>query len=136
MRRVVAALFIALDGVTEAPGQWQDEFDEDMGVAMVEALATQDAVLLGRVTYQEWASYWPNAEVDMPFKHLINTTPKYVPSTTLQGIEREHDPHRRTRRRLRPPFAAPGRPGSSRIRTPSERVETELLRVRLGLNHQ
>src|SRR5438046_2145287 len=64
MRKVVAALFITLDGVVESPDKWQEHFDEDMGGAMMEQLASQDAVLLGRVTYQEWASYWPTATDD------------------------------------------------------------------------
>src|SRR5207237_9235294 len=66
MRKVIAGLFIALDGVVESPDKWQEHFDEDMGQAMTEQLASQDAVLLGRVTYQEWASYWPTAP-DAPF---------------------------------------------------------------------
>lgn len=86
MRKIVAALFISLDGVVQSPDQWQfDHFDEDMGVAMQAALAAQDTVLLGRVTYQEWAPYWPTA-TDEPFATYINRTPKYVASTTLQTV--------------------------------------------------
>ena len=66
MRKVIAGLFITLDGVVESPDKWQEHFDEDMGQAMTEQLASQDAVLLGRVTYQEWASYWPTATVSTP----------------------------------------------------------------------
>jgi dihydrofolate reductase len=86
MRKVIAALFISLDGVVESPNEWQEQFDEDMGQAMTEQLASQDAVLLGRVTYQEWASYWPTA-TDEPFASFINSTPKYVCSTTLENVE-------------------------------------------------
>ena len=86
MRKVVAGLFMTLDGVVESPGTWQEHFDEDMGEAMMEQLTSQDAVLLGRVTYQEWASYWPTA-TDEPFASFINSTPKYVFSTTLDSVE-------------------------------------------------
>ncbi len=86
MRKVVAGLFITLDGVVEAPNIWQEHFDEDMGEAMMEQLTSQDAVLLGRVTYQEWAPYWPTA-TDEPFASFINSTPKYVFSTTLESVE-------------------------------------------------
>lgn len=86
MRKVVAGLFMALDGVVESPDKWQEHFDEDMEEAMMEQLASQDAVLLGRVTYQEWASYWPTATVE-PFASFINSTPKYVFSTTLDSVE-------------------------------------------------
>jgi dihydrofolate reductase len=86
MRKVVAALFISLDGVAEAPNLWQfDNFDEDMLQAMATQLAQQDAVLLGRVTYQEWADYWPTA-TDEPFASFINNTQKYVFSTTLDSV--------------------------------------------------
>ena len=61
MRKVFAGLFISLDGVAESPDQWQFEFDEDMADAMAAMTAAQDAILLGRVTYQEWAPYWPTA---------------------------------------------------------------------------
>src|SRR5205085_7341450 len=86
MRKVVAGLFMTLDGVVESPGTWQEHFDEDMGQAMMEQLTSQDAVLLGRVTYQEWAPYWPTA-TDEPFATYINNTPKYVVSTTLDKVD-------------------------------------------------
>jgi dihydrofolate reductase len=86
MRKVVAGLFITLDGVVEAPYKWQEQFDEEMGEAMMEQLSSQDTVLLGRVTYQEWAPYWPTA-TDEPFASFINSTPKYVFSTTLDNVE-------------------------------------------------
>ncbi len=88
MRKVVAALFISLDGVAEAPHQWQfDNFDEDMAANMDAVQAAQDAILLGRVTYQEWAGYWPTATTDEDYASYINTTPKYVVSTTLDTVE-------------------------------------------------
>ena len=87
MRKLFAALFISLDGVTEAPNMWQfDNFDEDMEAAMAAALAEEDTVLLGRVTYQEWAPYWPTSPHE-PFATFINNTPKYVVSTTLNKVE-------------------------------------------------
>ncbi len=86
MRKIVSGLFIALDGVVEAPNKWQEHFDEDMGQALTEQLASQDAVLLGRVTYEEWASYWPTA-TDEPFASFINNAPKYVASNTLNSVE-------------------------------------------------
>lgn len=87
MRKLFAALFISLDGVIEAPYLWQfDNFDEDMEEAMATMLAEEDAVLLGRVTYQEWAPYWPTA-TEEPFATFINNTPKYVVSTTLETVD-------------------------------------------------
>jgi dihydrofolate reductase len=49
-------------------------------------LNSQDAVFLGRVTYEEWAPYWPTA-TDEPFASYINNTPKYVVSNTPKSVE-------------------------------------------------
>jgi dihydrofolate reductase len=87
MRKVVAGLFISLDGVTESPNKWQfDHFDDDMMAIMEAHIAAEDAILLGRVTYQEWAAYWPTS-ADEPYASHINNTPKYVVSTTLDKVE-------------------------------------------------
>lgn len=88
MRKIVAGLFISLDGVVEAPHLWQfDVFDTDMEDAMIKFLADIDTALLGRVTYQEWAAYWPQATADEEYATFINNTPKYVASTTLDRVE-------------------------------------------------
>ncbi len=87
MRKVTAGLFLSLDGVTESPERWQlpyfnDEMEEVVGAAM----AAADAMLLGRVTYQGFASYWPGVSAEEePFAEYMNNTPKYVVSRTLEG---------------------------------------------------
>ena len=87
MRKVISGLFISLDGVTEAPDQWQfDNFDAEMAAAMGAHIDAEDTILLGRVTYQEWASYWPTS-TDEPYASHINNTPKYVVSNTLDKVE-------------------------------------------------
>src|SRR5262245_22605698 len=87
MRKVVSGLFISLDGVTESPDQWQfDHFDDDMMAALGTYIAETDTVLMGRVTYQEWAPYWPTS-TDEPFASFINNVPKYVVSKTLDQVE-------------------------------------------------
>ena len=87
MRKVISGLFISLDGVVESPDKWQfDNFDAEMAAGMEAHLATEDTILLGRVTYQEWAPYWPTS-TDEPFASFINNTPKYVFSTTLGKVE-------------------------------------------------
>jgi dihydrofolate reductase len=89
MRRVVSALFIALDGVVEAPNEWQHAFDEEMGALLTSTLETADAVMLGRTTFTEWAGYWPNVTdgPDVGFADWINGSPKYVASTTLSDVD-------------------------------------------------
>ena len=89
MRKVVSFLFVSLDGVAEAPNQWQFAFDEEMGALLNTTLEACDTVLLGRVTYTEWAGYWPTVTSgeDAGFAHWINTAPKYVASTTLEDVD-------------------------------------------------
>jgi dihydrofolate reductase len=87
MRKVSAWLFLSLDGVAEAPNEWQfDVMDGDMIAAITSQTDTEDAILFGRVTYQDFASFWPTS-TDEPFASHINTTPKYVVSTTLDKVE-------------------------------------------------
>jgi dihydrofolate reductase len=86
MRKVTAGLFSSIDGVVEAPDQWQTAFDEEMGATLSRMLEEQDAVLLGRVTFTEWAGYWPTS-TDEPFASWINSTPKYVASSTLDSVD-------------------------------------------------
>jgi dihydrofolate reductase len=88
MRKVTSGLFISMDGVVESPHLWQfDVFDKDMEDAMTRMMAEIDTVLLGRVTYNDWAAYWPNATTDGDYATFINTTPKYVASTTLTRVD-------------------------------------------------
>lgn len=86
MRKVTASLFSTLDGVVEAPNEWQFAFDDEMGATISRMLDELDAVLLGRVTYTEWAAYWPTS-TDEPFASWINRTPKYVASNTLDSVD-------------------------------------------------
>jgi len=87
MKKVSSWLFISLDGVVESPDQWQEGlFDDDMAKDLTSQIDTEDAILMGRVTYQAFASYWPTA-TDEPFASHINKTPKYVVSTTLDKAE-------------------------------------------------
>lgn len=84
MRKVVGYLLATLDGVVEA-GDWIEQFDEDMRNFMVEVIDEQDAVLLGRVTYQEWAAFWPTTSDEAAFARFINPVHKYVVSATLSA---------------------------------------------------
>ncbi|MDR3475588.1 MAG: dihydrofolate reductase family protein [Devosia sp.] len=86
MRKLTAGLFHSLDGVVEAPFKFQfDSFDAELGAMLGEIMAATDTVILGRVGYEEWAGYWPNAEADQDFGKFINTVPKWVASRTLRG---------------------------------------------------
>jgi dihydrofolate reductase len=81
MRKVVAFEFLSLDGVAEGPDRfftaWDDVMDEN-GAALI---ATQDAVILGRRSYDEWAEFWPSSDIE-PFATFINGVAKYVVTST------------------------------------------------------
>ena len=86
MRKIVAAEFLSLDGVMESPDQWHfPYFNDEMGRAVGEGFAASDALLMGRVLYEEWAAYWPNQNPEEnPVAATMNGVRKYVVSTTLE----------------------------------------------------
>jgi dihydrofolate reductase len=89
LRKVISGLFTTVDGVVESPEQWQFTWDDEMAAALSTVLESCDTVLLGRVTYQMWAGYWPNysGDGDQAFADWINNSPKYVFSTTLDNVD-------------------------------------------------
>jgi dihydrofolate reductase len=79
-----SSLFISLDGVIESPETWHfPYFDDQMGAVVGELMSATDATLLGRHTYDAFASYWPNADPSDPITGVMNGARKYVVSTTL-----------------------------------------------------
>lgn len=86
MRKVVSYFVYAIDGVVDNPQDWIfDRFDREMIGHLKALIDRQDAVLLGRNTYEAWARYWPTSTHE-PFASFINNTPKYVVSTTLNDV--------------------------------------------------
>jgi dihydrofolate reductase len=81
MRRVVAYQLLSLDGVAEQPDQFVTEFDGVMRENLGRVIATQDAVLLGRRTYDEWSGFWPTSAIE-PFASFINGVHKFVVTST------------------------------------------------------
>ncbi len=85
MRKVVVSEFMSVDGVMEAPYEWQPAFwHDDIGAYKNEELFASDALLLGRVTYEGFASAWPTMEGTGEFGERMNSMAKYVVSTTLE----------------------------------------------------
>jgi dihydrofolate reductase len=86
MRKVVASEFVSLDGVVESPEKWHfPYFNDQMGDAIGTAMAASDAMLMGRVLYEEWAAFWPDQDPDEnPVAARMNGVRKYVVSTTLE----------------------------------------------------
>ena len=88
MRKIVAGLFISLDGVVEAPETWHfPYFNDEMGAAVGGSMAASDTMLLGRVTYEGFAEYWPQQGDDVEGAAHMNSIPKLVASTTLDKVE-------------------------------------------------
>jgi dihydrofolate reductase len=63
MRKIIAGLFMALDGVVEAPDQWHfPYFNDEMGAAVDATFSAADTMLFGRKTYDSFAGAWPERE--------------------------------------------------------------------------
>lgn len=86
MRKLIAGLFHSVDGVVQDPYKFQfDSFDDGLGRMLTSIQAETDTVLMGRVGWQDWAGYWPNATQDGDFADFINAVPKHVASHTLSA---------------------------------------------------
>ena len=91
MRKIIVLSFITLDGIMQAPGGPEEDisggfryggwtvpyFDEFLGRVMVEQMSKPFDLLLGRKTYEIFASYWPHHKDEDPG---INLATKYVAS--------------------------------------------------------
>jgi len=98
MRKIVVSEFVSLDGVMQAPGLadedrsggfqhggWHMGYLDDIArTYIMEGFADTGALLLGRITYEIFAGYWPKAAESEPMAKIINELPKYVVSTTLR----------------------------------------------------
>ncbi len=86
MRTLAAYLFISLDGVVEAPERFlRNDLYPDSAPLLAETIAGQDAVVLGRKTWETWSAFWPGSAIE-PFATFINSVPKYVASRSLEPL--------------------------------------------------
>jgi dihydrofolate reductase len=88
-RKVVAYELVSLDGVAERPDEFITDFDDEMRENLGRVIATQDAVLLGRRTYDDWAGYWPTSSIE-PFASFINGVEKFVATSTPPEVPWEN----------------------------------------------
>ena len=95
MRKIVLYTLTSLDGDVDDPAGYFTSspepgqppvFDPVMVDNEARVTGTQDAVLLGRHTYDEWSRYWPSVEDD-PFADFINDVKKYVVTSTPLSSE-------------------------------------------------
>jgi dihydrofolate reductase len=87
-RKIVAGLFMSLDGVVDAeaasPHVWANA---EMMDVMAAGLAQADAVLFGPRTYRLLAQSWQNQSNDIPMANFLNNSPKYVVSHGAQALD-------------------------------------------------
>jgi dihydrofolate reductase len=86
MRKVVAGHFVSADGVAEAPDRFFAAWDDVVDAAGERLIATQDTVVLGRRSYDEWSAFWPTSDIE-PFATFINAVPKHVATSTPLATE-------------------------------------------------
>jgi dihydrofolate reductase len=101
MGTLTVQTFVTADGIMQAPGGPQEDtdggfafggwsfphWDEPMNAAITEHMNRSEAILLGRRTYQIFASHWPNVPDDEPVAAKLNRMPKYVASRTLSSVD-------------------------------------------------
>jgi len=81
MRKIVVYELLSLDGVAEDPDKFFADWDDAMDANLAAVIAAQDAVILGRRSYTEWAQFWPSSQIQ-PFATFINGVTKYVATST------------------------------------------------------
>lgn len=88
MGKLIVNVFMTLDGVFEAPERWSfPYFNEEIGSIIQTHNDAADAILLGRKTYDIFASAWPGRTDDKGIARKINSMPKYVASRTREALE-------------------------------------------------
>ncbi len=92
MRKIIASIYVTLDGVMEAPFWTTPFWNDEMVKYANDQLFTSDALLLGRVTYEGFVddlllgAAWPPMTHEEGFANRMNSLPKYVVSTTLKKL--------------------------------------------------
>jgi dihydrofolate reductase len=80
VRKIVVYELLSLDGVAEDPDRFFN-WDEAVDTHLAAVIGTQDAVILGRRSYAEWAQFWPGSQIE-PFATFINGVTKHVVTST------------------------------------------------------
>ncbi|XZF15072.1 dihydrofolate reductase family protein [Chitinophagaceae bacterium MMS25-I14] len=106
MRKIIVITHVSLDGVMQAPGGPEEDpsngfahggwampfFDDDAGQVINEIISRDFSMLLGRCTYDIFASYWPH-HGDDPIGKAFNNAAKYVVTHNPGPLSWEHSKH-------------------------------------------
>lgn len=85
--KLVVTEFLTLDGMFEDPAPPPGYESPEIGAFKRDELFGSDALLLGRVTYEGFARYWPTMRGTSSFADRMNSLPKFVATTTLGSLE-------------------------------------------------
>ncbi|TVY12033.1 hypothetical protein FPZ49_00450 [Paenibacillus cremeus] len=88
MRKIVAGLFMSLDGVVDSPENSPKKWgNPEMMSRIAAGIAQADAVLLGPSTYRILAEFWQHQSDEVPMAKFLKNSPKYVVSSTLEALD-------------------------------------------------
>jgi dihydrofolate reductase len=86
MRKILNSTFVSLDGVINHMDRWHfDLIDDELEALALDQIRASDALLLGRHTYDAYASAWPGRDGELADR--INAIAKYVASTTMESAD-------------------------------------------------
>jgi dihydrofolate reductase len=77
---------VSLDGVAESPDEFITDWDEVMDANLAAVIGSQDAVILGRRSYTDWAKFWPTSQIE-PFATFINGVEKHIATSTPLDLD-------------------------------------------------
>ncbi len=100
MRKLIASTFVSLDGIMQAPGGPEEDtsghfafggwtfafWDDAMDLSAAGFDGNNLELVLGRRTYEIFASYWPQQSDDNPIARTFNSTKKHVASKSLKSL--------------------------------------------------
>ena len=88
MVNIIVSEFVTLDGFFEAPFQWSVPYwNDEIASFKHEELLSVGSLLLGRITYEEFAQAWPDRDGHDEYADRMNYLPKYIVSNTLVTAE-------------------------------------------------
>jgi dihydrofolate reductase len=87
MSKVVLVMYVSLDGVVENPSWTVPYWNDELAAYQRDQLFASDALVLGRVTYEEFAAAWPSMTEEGDFGERMNSMPKHVATNSPKPLE-------------------------------------------------